>query len=53
MMGMSEEKYEEFKQLEKEIINTLNLAMDEGNPRGELAMKACQLHKNWLEQKFS
>ena len=53
MMGMSEEKYEEFKQLEKEIINTLNLAMDEGNPRGELAMKACQLHKNWLEYTWS
>ena len=53
MMGMSEEKYEEFKQLEKEIINTLNLAMDEENPRGELAMKACQLHKNWLEYTWS
>lgn len=48
IMGMSEEKYNEFKQLEKEIIDTLNLAMDSGNPKGELAMKACELHKKWL-----
>ena len=53
MMGMSEEKYEEFKQLEKEIIDTLNLAMDSGNPKGELAMKACELHKKWLGYTWS
>ena len=53
MMGMSEEKYEEFKQLEKEIIDTLNLAMDSGNPKGELAMKACEFHKKWLGYTWS
>ena len=34
--------------IEKEIIDTLNLAMDEGDSKGKLAMKACELHKKWL-----
>ena len=37
-MGMTQEDYNNFKQLEKEIIDTLNLAMDEGDPKGKLAM---------------
>ena len=47
-MGMTQEDYNNFKQLEKEIIDTLNLAMDEGDSKGKLAMKACELHKKWL-----
>ena len=48
IMGMTQEDYNNFKQLEKEIIDTLNLAMDEGDSKGKLAMKACELHKNGL-----
>ena len=48
IMGMTQEDYNNFKQLEKEIIDTLNLAMDEGDSKGKLAMKACELHKKWL-----
>ena len=48
IMGMTQEDYNNFKQLEKEIIDTLNLAMDEGDPKGKLAMKACELHKKWI-----
>ncbi|WP_455544379.1 MerR family transcriptional regulator [Intestinibacter sp.] len=53
VMGMTEERYVEFKQLEKQIIDTLSLAMDEGNPKGEKAMKACELHKKWLGYTWS
>lgn len=48
LMNMDEEKFDEFKKLEADIIEALKLAMDTGNPRGELAMKACELHKKWL-----
>ncbi|MDY4574066.1 MAG: MerR family transcriptional regulator [Intestinibacter sp.] len=48
LMNMDEEKFDEFKKLEADIIEVLKLAMDTGNPRGELAMKACELHKKWL-----
>lgn len=48
LMNMEEEKFDEFKKLEDDIIESLKLAMDIGNPAGELAMKACQLHKKWL-----
>lgn len=35
-------------ELEKEIKETLLKAMQEGNAKGETAMKACELHKKWL-----
>ena len=47
-MNMDEEKFDEFKKLEGDIIEALKLAMDTGDPSGELAMKACELHKKWL-----
>lgn len=48
LMNMDEEKFDEFKKLEGDIIEALKLAMDTGDPSGELAMKACELHKKWL-----
>ena len=48
IMGMSEEEFKEFKELEKQIIETLKDAMEENNPSGEKAQKACELHKKWL-----
>lgn len=34
--------------LENEIRETLKQAMLQGDPKGETAMQACELHKNWL-----
>ena len=48
IMGMSEEEFKEFKELEKQIIETLKDAMEENNPSGEKAQKACELHEKWL-----
>lgn len=47
-MNMSGEKYEEYKKLEQMILDTLEAAMETGDPAGELAQKACELHKKWL-----
>lgn len=47
-MGMTQEDYEQLKKLEEEFINTLNEAYKTGNPKGELAQKAADLHRQWL-----
>lgn len=48
MLNMSEEKYEEFRRLEQEVLSTLAEACKAGDPAGELARKAAALHKEWL-----
>lgn len=48
MLGLSEEEYKEFEKLSQEIISKLEEAMEEGNPRGQKAQEACELHKKWL-----
>ena len=53
IINMDEKEVYEFKNLEKDIIDTLSLAMDEGDPKGELAMKACELHKKWIEHTWN
>ena len=47
-MNMSKEQYEEFEKLGQEILETLEAALDTGDPAGELAQRACELHKRWL-----
>lgn len=47
-MNMSKEQYEEFEKLGQEILETLEVALDTGDPAGELAQRACELHKRWL-----
>lgn len=47
-MNMSKEQYEEFEKLGQEILETLEDALDTGDPAGELAQRACELHKRWL-----
>ena len=50
MMGMTEEEYEKFKELEEEIILRLQNAVSEGlSPKGEDGEKIVLLHKAWLE----
>jgi len=48
ILKMSKEQYEEFESLNLLILDTLKAAMETGDPAGELAQKACELHKKWL-----
>lgn len=46
--GMTEEQIQLAQRLSETILQTLKLAFEEGNPSGELAQKACELHQEWL-----
>lgn len=48
LKGMTREEYEELKNLEEEIITMLEEGMKTGNPSGEEAQKAADLHRRWL-----
>lgn len=47
-MNMTKEEFSELEELNNKLNETLKMAVTEGNPGGELAQKACELHKNWL-----
>lgn len=46
--GMSQEQYEEVTRLQNEVNETLYAAFKTGDPAGELAQKAADLHRQWL-----
>ena len=46
--GMSQEQYDEVTRLGAELKVTLNAAFLTGEPTGELAQKAADLHRQWL-----
>lgn len=46
--GMSEEQYKEFEKLSGDVLETLKQAFETGDPAGELAQKAADLHRKWL-----
>jgi DNA-binding transcriptional MerR regulator len=48
LMNMTEEQYEEFEKLGALLNETLKEAFAIGDPAGELAQKAADLHKQWL-----
>jgi len=48
VMNMTKEQLDRASALSGEILDTLVLAMDTGDPAGELAQKAVRLHKEWL-----
>lgn len=48
LMDMGQEDYEKVTKLEAEVKETLAKAFETGNPAGELAQKAADLHKQWL-----
>ena len=48
LMGLTEEKYKEVQDLSERINTLLKQAVEEGDPAGEAAQKACELHKAWL-----
>jgi Predicted transcriptional regulators len=46
--GMMQEQYDEVTKLAAEIMETLQAAFITGDPAGELAQKAADLHRQWL-----
>ena len=46
--GLSQDQYDEGERLRIEMECTLKAAFDNGDPAGELAQKACDLHRQWL-----
>ncbi len=46
--GMTAEKHAYVEKLTEELNNTLAAALKTNDPLGELAQKACELHKEWL-----
>lgn len=48
VLNMSKEQYAELEKLTEDLNETLKAAFEQGDPAGELAQKACRLHKEWL-----
>lgn len=48
LLNMTPEQYEELTQLQETMYETLKEAMKIGDPKGELAQKAADLHRQWL-----
>jgi len=48
LKGITQEQYNEGERLRLELEETLVAAIATGEPEGELAQKACDLHKQWL-----
>jgi DNA-binding transcriptional MerR regulator len=46
--GMTQEEYDEVTKLTTEVLETLYEAFKTGDPAGELAQKAADLHRQWL-----
>lgn len=48
LKNMTEEQYAELEKLGRDVIDTLSKAFETGDPAGELAQKAADLHRQWL-----
>lgn len=48
LQNMTKKEYEEVTALAEQVTKTLAEAMKTGNPAGDLAQKAAELHKKWL-----
>ena len=48
LKGLTREQYNTGERLRLTFEETLRAAFETGNPAGELAQKACELHKKWL-----
>jgi len=46
--GLTHKQYDEGEALRLELEDVLKAAVEAGDPAGELAQKACTLHKQWL-----
>ncbi len=47
-MNMSEEDYNQVKQLEEAVLESLKKAFESGNPAGEEGQRTADLHRQWL-----
>jgi len=48
LQSMTQEQYENTEALSLAVNEAIKAAFETGDPEGELAMKACELHKQWL-----
>lgn len=48
VLGMGENQWQKAQELSDSINETLKAAFEQGDPAGELAQKACDLHRQWL-----
>ena len=48
LRGMTPEHYAQMERLAEQIMETLKLAIEHGDPASVLAQQACELHKQWL-----
>jgi len=48
LKGLAKEQYEKSEQLRLTLEETLKAAFNTGDPAGELAQKACDIHRQWL-----
>jgi DNA-binding transcriptional MerR regulator len=48
LLNMTQEQYAEFEKLSQEVLDTLEAAFATGEPAGEMAQKAADLHRQWL-----
>ena len=48
LAGITQEQYDHSEKLRQEFEETLLQAFNIGDPVGDFAMKACELHKQWL-----
>jgi DNA-binding transcriptional MerR regulator len=46
--NMTRDQYDKFQDLEREMFDTLKEAMATGDPGGETAQKAADLHRQWI-----
>ena len=51
--NMTEDQYREYENLAERIIETFKAALATGDPGGELAQKAADLHRQWLSFTWS
>jgi hypothetical protein len=48
LRGLTQAQYDESERLRFELEEALKTAFETGDPAGELAQKACDLHRQWL-----
>lgn len=48
LMAMTKEQVEDSEALRLAVNEAIKAAFETGDPKGKLAMKACELHKQWL-----
>jgi len=53
LKNMTKEEYNQLTKLEEEVLKMLRAAFETGDPAGELAQKAADLHRQWISYFWS